>query len=361
MTVLVSCGGSYVSGMEVVELALMRGLAARGHRVHALVSGWNDGDFIGRLGDAGIPHTVAFTGKISLRRPAWMLDTLRHLPGARRVTRRLVRTLRPDVVVACNRDALVLLSGVWGRAPVVYHTHELMASAWTHRVARRADRFVAVSGFVAERLVADGVPRERIDIVWNGVDRAQPTTPSEGVPTVGLCGQIGAWKGHDDFLDAVGHLAEDGVACNVRIFGTGDAAYVAALHDRAAVLGIAGRVAWMGFEANPDRMYAGLDVLAVPSRVEETFGMTAAEAGARAIPVVATRRGGLPEIVVDGVTGLVVPAEAPAALAAALTSLLTDPTRRQAMGEAARERVEAQFSTGHMVDRFESVMSRISS
>ncbi len=357
MKLLFSCGGSYVSGMEIVELSLMRGLMERGHDVHALVSGWNDGDFAGRLESAGIPYTVAYTGKITVRKPAWMLDTLRHLPGARRAVHRLVRDLRPDAVVACNRDALILLTGVWGGTPVVYHTHELMAPAWTARVARSADRFVAVSEFVADRLAEDGVPRELIDVVWNGVDLAEPALPSDGEPpVVGICGQIGPWKGHDDLLDAVGRLAVDGVACRLRIFGTGDATYTAALRERADALGIADRLEWMGFVADPDRMYAGLDVLAVPSRIDETFGMTAAEAGARGIPVLATRRGGLPEVVVDGETGRLIPPASPSALADALAVLLTNPDRRHAMGQAARSHIASQLTTERMVDRFEAVM-----
>lgn len=357
MTLLFSCGGSYVSGMEIVELAVMRGLAARGHRVHALVSGWNDGDFIGRLEAAGIPHTVGFTGKITLRRPAWMLDTLRHLPGARRTVRRLVRDLQPDVVVACNRDALVLLAGVWGGAPVVYHTHEVMAPAWTARVARLADRFVAVSTFVADRLAEAGVSRERIDVVWNGVDPAEPARPSDGhTPVVGICGQIGAWKGHDELLDALGLVAARGVAFRLRVFGTGDAAYTAALHERAAALGIAAWIEWMGFERDTDRMYARLDVLAVPSRIDDSFPTTILEASARGLPTVGTRRGGIPEMIADGETGLLVSSEAPGALADALAALLTDAGRRRAMGEAARARVDSRFLTHHMVDRFEAAL-----
>jgi glycosyltransferase involved in cell wall biosynthesis len=360
MTLLFLCGGSYVSGMEVVELAVMRGLAARGHRVHAVVSGWNDGDFIGRLDAAGVPHTVAFTGKIALRRPAWMADTLRHLPGARRAVRRLVRDLRPDLVVACNRDALVLLAGVFGRVPVVYHTHELLSPTWTARVARRAGRFVAVSAFVRDRLVADGVAADRVDVVHNGVDHAGPRADPrrDGPPVVGICGQVGAWKGHDDLVDALALLSARGLPFRLRIYGSGDAAYVAELHDRIDRHGLTGHVEWMGFERDPDRMYAGLDVLAVPSRVEETFGMTLAEAGARGLPAVAARVGGIPEVVVDGVTGLLVPPEAPGALADALEGLLADPARRDEMGGAARERVEAYFLTEHMVDRFEAAVQR---
>jgi glycosyltransferase involved in cell wall biosynthesis len=363
MTYLFVCGGSYVSGMEIVELAIMRGLAARGRRVHVLVNGWNDGDFPARLEAAGIPYTVAFTGKLTVspRRLDWMADTLRHWPGARRTVRALIARLEPDVVVVCNRDSLVLLAGLFSNALVAYHVHEAaaptaMARRWTRVLRRLADRFLAVSEFVRRRLIETGVPPGQISVVMNGVALPEPAPsvfePSERVPVVGICGQVGPWKGHDDLLEALGQVRERGIPFEFRIYGRGDDRYVETLRARIQELDIPAR--WMGFEADRDRMYAALDVLAVPSRIEETFGMTAAEAGAYGLPVAATRTGGLLEVVVHGETGLLVPPGDPDALADALATLLTNHAYREQLGQAARSRVLTQFQEEHMVDRFEA-------
>ena len=100
--------------------------------------------------------------------------------------------------------------------------------------------------------------------------------------------------------------------------------------------------------------YEGIDICAVPSRFSEPFGLVAAEAGARGIPVVATRRGGLPEIVEHGETGYLVEAEAPPELAERLRELVGHPKQRRKMGRAARNRIGQVFSKEQMVNRLES-------
>jgi glycosyltransferase involved in cell wall biosynthesis len=100
--------------------------------------------------------------------------------------------------------------------------------------------------------------------------------------------------------------------------------------------------------------YEGIDICAVPSRSSEPFGLVAAEAGARGIPVVATRRGGLPEIVENEKTGYLVEAEAPTSLADRIAALVQNPERRRKMGRAARRRIRETFSKEEMVDQLEA-------
>jgi glycosyltransferase involved in cell wall biosynthesis len=101
-----------------------------------------------------------------------------------------------------------------------------------------------------------------------------------------------------------------------------------------------------------------LDILVQPS-LRETFGRVLIEAMASRKPAVVTRVGGMPEIVVNGETGLVVPPENPPALAAAVVSLLQDRARSQAMGEAGRRRVEEHFTLPERIRRLESIYSDV--
>jgi starch synthase len=98
----------------------------------------------------------------------------------------------------------------------------------------------------------------------------------------------------------------------------------------------------------------GLDVFVNPSRAE-SFGVAALEAAASGVPVVASHVGGLPEVVADGETGLLVPPEDPAALAAALAGLIRDPSRRRALGRSARERAVALYDWQACARRMEQL------
>ena len=144
LRVSVFCGGSYVSGMEIKALDLMVGLRARGHDVRCVASGWNDGDFLGRLTAYEIPYETARLGKLTKSvRPVplwWMFNTLIRLPGALWHCRRHLRRFNPDVVLLFNRDAALLLTPLLRGRKCVFHVAEVAsASAWDQRLAAIID------------------------------------------------------------------------------------------------------------------------------------------------------------------------------------------------------------------------------
>lgn len=372
MRILFICGGSYVSGMEIVELSIMQGLAARGHAVHCVVSGWNDGDFIARLDAAGLPHTTVFLGKLSLSlRPPyvwWTLDALRHAPGARRTVARVLEAVGPDVVVVCHREPFLLLRRMLKRHPVVLHVHE--AAPLTSRsrrlmamMARRVRLLVGVSHFLGERLAALTVDRRQIRTVHNGIPDAAPISRPEGngVFTIGICGRIGRSKGHGTLIEALALLARQEVGFRCLVFGTGERAFVARLQEQAEARGVADRLEWRGFVCDQDALYAELDAVVVPSHHDDPLPTVALEAGMRGLPVIASRRGGLPEVVRDDETGFLVPAGDPAALAERLAALARDPDLRHRLGQAARRRVLEHFSLERMVREHEAVLEEAAS
>jgi glycosyltransferase involved in cell wall biosynthesis len=107
-------------------------------------------------------------------------------------------------------------------------------------------------------------------------------------------------------------------------------------------------------------IYAPLDVCVVPSRFREPFGLVAAEAGWAGLPVVAARRGGLPEIVADGETGFLVEAEQPKQLADQLQKLIQDPALRREMGEQGHERALEHFTRERMVNEIDELLVSLS-
>jgi glycogen(starch) synthase len=143
---------------------------------------------------------------------------------------------------------------------------------------------------------------------------------------------------------------------SLRIYGVGEPSYVRALKQKIAALGLVDRVEWLGFVDDQDEIYGAIDLCAMPSRFDEPFGLSAIEAAMRGRPTVCSARGGLTEIVEGGVTGLVVEAKRPDSLAAAIASLAADRSRLRDMGEAARERARARYSTAALASRFAAVL-----
>jgi len=379
MDVLVCCGGSYVSGMQIAALSIMEGLKERGHTVHCVANAWSDGDFPGRLEQAGIPYEELHLGKVSAslspKHLWWSLDALAHLPRARSRYQRLLDQFSPPLVLFYGFDIPALLFGMHDDIPVAFHVQELPEGSRKLRfVLRRhpSALYIAVSEYIADRLRTLGVFREKIKVVHNGVDpasvvsgRPPPARKEEdeaGPIRIGIVGQVGAWKGHDDLIEALSvlrsELGESAFECHV--YGTGDKEYERALKRKAERINIAKCVQWHGFVKDIASIYEGLDVVVVPSRHEEPFGLVAAEAGLWGLPVIVTECGGLPEIVVDEETGFIVEPESPRQIADALLTLIHSPSLRGKMGERAKKRVQANFTSKNMVDGVEqSLLSHL--
>jgi glycosyltransferase involved in cell wall biosynthesis len=218
-------------------------------------------------------------------------------------------------------------------------------------LARRADAVITVSRAVERELVERlGWPAERITVIPNGVELGAPL-PARG-ELVGTLTSFAPVKGLDVLLDAAAALPSAGFA----IFGEGDSA---ALRERARALGLDGTVAFPGHV--PAREALSRMAVFVLSSHMENAPLALLEAMAAGVPVVATRVGGVPELVPEGTGLLVEPGDA-AALAAAIGRLLDDPALAHAQAEAARRHVEAGGGAGAMVDRtlalYEGLLAR---
>ena len=355
-----------------MALTLARGLRARGHEIFVIASGWTDGEFEKRLAAAAIPHRKIYFGKISKSfRPKallWTLDALRHLLGARRALAHHFRFFRPDVVIAYNRDWTLLAADILKKQRAIFHAHELpvnsRASRAAYRIVNKSTRMiVAASEHVAIRLRELGVTPEQTMVIYNGLDaadHAERTERLEGIPlTIGIIGQIAPWKGYDDLIDALALLKRSGRSFNCVAFGNGEEAYMKALKEKAARLGLRDVIRWHGYVGDSAEAFRQMDICVVPSRVEEAFGLVAVEAALRGIPVVAARSGALSEIVIDGDTGFLTNPADPQALASRLGALLADSELRSRLGDAARVAAIDRFRASRMTDAFEALCVRL--
>jgi glycosyltransferase involved in cell wall biosynthesis len=228
----------------------------------------------------------------------------------------------------------------------VLHVHDIVARV--PRFWRRADVILAASGAVAQRLGS-----LRCDVVHGPVDAdppavAAPWMPGSG-PVVGFVGRIEPRKGTLDLVRAAPAIRAGAPGARVIVVGDDpyrtDPAYTAAVMDSR-------EVEHHGWVDNAPGLMRHLDVLVLPSH-QEPFGTVLAEAMAVGTPVVATRVGGLAEVVDDGITGRLVAPGDPGALAAAVLEVLRD---RDRMGAAARERAR-RFDRERYTERVERLLA----
>ena len=287
----------------------------------------------------------------------------------------LIRRERPDIVHTHTAKAGVLgrvaawLAGV----PLVVHTfhghvfHGYFSPARTRVfvaierwLARRTHRLVAVSGRVRDEVLARGVGRsDRFDVVPVGLDlqrfvecdpqrgelRAELGLPRQ-TPLVGIVARLVPIKRHELFLTAAAAVARRIPTCRFLVVGDGERRR--ALESLALELGIADRVLFLGWRRDLQRIYADMDV-AVLTSANEGSPVSLIEAMASAVPVVGPRVGGVPDVIDDGATGLIVPPGDAGPVAEAILRLLDDVELRRKMGAAARDRAQRLYGADRLV------------
>lgn len=289
---------------------------------------------------------------------------------------RIIRRLGPQVVHAHDPHgvamaALALSMTTAKPSPklvasrrVDFHLKGNSLSRWKNR---QVDCFIAASEAIREMLVSDGVPRDRTVTVHEGIDVDRiVATPAVNVhetlwlphhaPLVGNVAALVPHKGHRYLIDAAHLVHREIPDARVVIFGEGE------LREHLEHLvhehGLAKHVLLPGFRTDVIGCIKGLDVF-VMSSVTEGLGTSLLDAMACARPIVATRTGGIPEVVADGITGVLVPPRDAQALARAIVALLSDESRRHQYGQAGLSRVRERFTVDRMVDDTAGVYSRL--
>jgi glycosyltransferase involved in cell wall biosynthesis len=214
---------------------------------------------------------------------------------------------------------------------------------------------------------------ERSEVVHDGVrspqlpDRAARDSIRRelGLETedtvVAFTGQIAEIKGIWEFVDAADILVGRGTRATFAVLGDdlkGNGALRRQVEQAVLDRGLAARIRFLGFRPDAPRLIPAFDIIAVPSHVEP-LGNATLEAMAAGRPVVGSRVGGIPEMIVDGVTGLLVPPREPAGLAAAVETLVRNPDTARAMGDAGRERAAVAFSIQAHAGRVQDVYDRL--
>jgi glycosyltransferase involved in cell wall biosynthesis len=356
-----------VSGKEIASLNLADGLRERGYDVNFLTSRWNNGDFQARLSTKTFPSKILPLGFISKSLDPYALKcTLHQLvfwPALALHFNSLVKRSQNQVLVHTNWHHALLLLPFLDQGRDIFWLHETVPKARRYAkvfaaITKRTKCTVCVSEAVARSLRAIGIPQQRLIVIHNGV-KLTPEVPARGVQDTirfGIIGQIGEWKGHEDVFDAIRILSARGERLVLKIFGTGNGPYVDSLRRKAADLGLGAIVEWNGYVRDQMEVFSSVDVVLMPSRFVEPFGMSALEAAAFGRPVICSSQGGLPEIVQHGKTGFVVKPYQPDVLAHAMCRFLENRRLVSEMGDAGRRRVAESFSLAAFGEKFSNML-----
>lgn len=367
--------GPSVGRYGLRALPLIRGLIDQGARV-AVVAAAGSG-FAHAAIEAGAEVTAISMSRFrapqivqAIKDAAWRINA-NVISGTGYFTNLLVRQAAPATTRVVNTAARM------PNMPLEYSggSVEVSFRDLIDLVNReRSDAYVAISHAVADALIERGVPEKTVTVIPNGIDadafqeaaidltgdgagKIPRSTIKQAHRPMIFCAarNMDASKGIDILAEAAADLLknwpEDKADIKPHFFVAGSGPEKNVLRQFALAEGIEKDFQIVGYAPLIAPWYAACDICVMPSRMEAA-AVVALEAMSLYKPVVASNVGGIPEVVIDGETGILVPPEDPIALAAALRKLIDDPDLAHKMGDAGGKRVREEYSESHMVDAY---------
>jgi len=290
---------------------------------------------------------------------------------------RFMREHRIDIVHTNSLKADILggIAAKLARRPLIWHLRDRIEDDYLpHSVVRvfrllaRAlpDFIIGNSKATLQTLHLNGqVP---VESIASGVDLstfapiATAAVTEKETVDIGIIGRLCEWKGQHIFLRAAATIAPGFPKARFKIIGAplfGEESYAEELRALAASLGVADLVEFMGFRSDVRQLIGQLDLVVHASTTGEPLGQVILQGMAAGKPVIATNGGGVPEIMVDGVTGILVPMGDVAEMAAAMRAILTSGDMGREMGQAGRRHVEAGYTIESTTRKIEAIYLRL--
>jgi glycosyltransferase involved in cell wall biosynthesis len=297
------------------------------------------------------------------------------LPASLLFLLRKVREIQPDIIYVSQQQydiRLACIMWLFFRVPMAVHIY-YPVGPWLGRdigwVIRTNPMLITISHYIAETAVAFGVPPERIRVCYNPADYERFDVPHErerlraefgyslDTPIVVSAGRLDVSKGHKLLLEAFSHVHHEMpearlVICGKSTMGDHYDDMLMRLRDE---LGLGECVVFAGPRPDLPYIFGGSDIFCLPTE-NEALGLVFLEAGVSGLPVVACHSGAVPEVIENGVTGLLSRLGDAEALARNLLTLLRDPGLRMHMGEAARAHVARAFSPSQLGAEWEQTV-----
>jgi len=288
---------------------------------------------------------------------------------------RLIRSHRTEIVHCQKGKArtLALLAGLAVKIPVLILNRGVSfpLDRWNRLgyTSRRVTAITAVCESIKRGLVAAGVPASKIEVIYSGTDleRFHPGVDGSRIraelglgPEHHLITQVGirSWRGNVDVLDAMFPVQRAAAQCRLLFVGAPPARIVS-MTEAARDRGLGDVVTVLGHRTDVPEILAASDLVVDASYAGLGLTGSLREALAVETPVIGTHLEGIPELIADGETGLLVPPRNPEALAQAILRMVENPSRARAMARSGRKRVEASFSTAIKLRRTEALYRRL--
>jgi len=352
---------------------------------HCHVLTFEDGPFVERLKAAGISHAVLPVPD-SVRRVArdgGLAADVRSAAGVVSVVGRLARIARQyDLVYANSQKSFVIgaLASKLARRPLIWHLRDLLTGdhfsgghlKLTIALANRfASSVIANSRATGNAFVERGGDARKVTVIYNGIDTTAFDAVSdeageqirselglEGKNVVGVFSRLSPWKGQDVLVEALAEVKDvNALIVGKPLFGE-EEDFERELRRQVVELGLGDRVHFLGFRSDIPAIMKAVDIVVHTSKSPEPFGRVVAEGMLSGRPVIATRAGGVIEIIKDHETGLLVEPGDPRAVAGAIRAMFDDPDRTEAMARDGEAYARAHFNSGRMLDELGSHIAR---
>jgi glycosyltransferase involved in cell wall biosynthesis len=343
-----------------------------------------EGRLASELRERGVDTRVWNLGVLNNKRELYSPRLVLRLLALSLAVVRLASLIRAERVALVHSNTSAVLAGALAarltRVPHVWHVREiLIRPSWLWTILQRvilscSARVICMSTAIRERFNPRLAGADKVVVIHDGIDLASFTPlwadgdrtsngDYDGVesgPRIGMLARINPWKGQEVFVEAARLVGEQNRQAQFLIAGDALPVYRelrTRLEELIQARGLAGRVHLVGdlTRRQAAAFIQQLDILVIPSTSPEPFGLTALEGMAFGKPVIASDAGGPRDVVISGVTGLLVPVGDPEALARAIVRLLEDESYRDSLGRAGRRRVAERFDGRSSVTRIEGI------
>lgn len=341
--------------------------------IHCVINGFSNGEWSKILSQNSIPYSVIklgrITRKISLKYLKWNIDALIHLPLALIRFSRIINQFKPKIVFFDSHIPLFFLIGIIKKYKIpciIRHAENTKRDFFLNSVLKRKKDLliihIAISKHIAEHLKSIGIPSNQINVIYNGFEYPDkniliPDNQFVKKYNIGYIGQINEDKGIIYLLEALKILNEStSNKYTCLIAGDGDKEYISKINKYINEHSLSSEITFLGYVKNTHLFYNSIDICVMPTLTAEPFGRVAAEAGLHRKPVIASAVGALPEIIISGTTGYLVPPGNAGEIVEKISVLLQSPTLMESIGQNAYNHIKANFGLNTMLSNYEIIL-----